>query len=177
MTDGLTQLVITGDFFQLPPVTKNGKEPFFAFECEAWQRCVEHTVMLTHVYRQKDDRQSHYLRTPILANIPSRLHQAAQRAAPRHDLTVRTTDLHRALARAGATPERAAPDGALPATRAGRVRQQRAPRAPSGARARVRRARLGEPPAHPRADGCARAARPEAGRAGHARQERRRALG
>ncbi|TFY58561.1 hypothetical protein EVJ58_g6338 [Rhodofomes roseus] len=51
---GGLQLVITGDFFQLPPITKSNKEPFFAFECAAWQRCVDHTVTLTQVYRQKD---------------------------------------------------------------------------------------------------------------------------
>lgn len=45
---------MTGDFFQLPPVTKSGKEPFFAFQSEAWKSCIEHTVTLTQVYRQKD---------------------------------------------------------------------------------------------------------------------------
>ena len=49
------QLVITGDFFQLPPVTKGGGQPFFAFECDAWKTCIEHTVTLTQVFRQKDD--------------------------------------------------------------------------------------------------------------------------
>lgn len=49
------KLVITGDFFQLPPVTKNNEVPFFAFESEAWQKCIEHTVVLNKVFRQKDD--------------------------------------------------------------------------------------------------------------------------
>lgn len=53
--DDAVQLVVTGDFFQLPPVTKNGKQPFFAFECDAWKTCIEHTVTLTQVFRQKDD--------------------------------------------------------------------------------------------------------------------------
>ncbi|CCL99381.1 uncharacterized protein FIBRA_01399 [Fibroporia radiculosa] len=51
---GGIQLVVTGDFFQLPPVTKANIEPFFAFECDAWKRCIEHTVTLTQVYRQTD---------------------------------------------------------------------------------------------------------------------------
>ncbi|KAI0324533.1 hypothetical protein GY45DRAFT_363347 [Cubamyces sp. BRFM 1775] len=46
--------MVTGDFFQLPPVTKSGEEPFFAFESEAWKQCIGHTVTLTQVYRQKD---------------------------------------------------------------------------------------------------------------------------
>jgi ATP-dependent DNA helicase PIF1 len=49
------QLVVTGDFFQLPPVTKTGNQPFFAFECDAWKTCIDHTVTLTQVFRQKDD--------------------------------------------------------------------------------------------------------------------------
>jgi len=50
------QLVVTGDFFQLPPVTKGGEQAFFAFECDAWKACIEHTVTLAQVFRQKDDR-------------------------------------------------------------------------------------------------------------------------
>jgi ATP-dependent DNA helicase PIF1 len=58
------QLVITGDFFQLPPVTKTGKQPFFAFECDAWKTCIDHTVTLTQVFRQKDDSTySPYIRS------------------------------------------------------------------------------------------------------------------
>ena len=53
--DDVVQLVVTGDFFQLPPVTKSGKQPFFAFECDAWKKCIDHTVILTQVFRQKDD--------------------------------------------------------------------------------------------------------------------------
>lgn len=48
------QLVVTGDFFQLPPVSKNAT-PVFAFECDEWKRCIEHTLTLSHVFRQKDD--------------------------------------------------------------------------------------------------------------------------
>jgi ATP-dependent DNA helicase PIF1 len=54
--DGDTvQLVVTGDFFQLPPITKTSVQPFFAFECDAWKGCIEHTVTLTQVFRQRDD--------------------------------------------------------------------------------------------------------------------------
>ena len=52
------QVVITGDFFQLPPVTKGNAEPFFAFESKEWKKCVEHMVTLTHVFRQKDHSSS-----------------------------------------------------------------------------------------------------------------------
>ncbi|GAA5987380.1 hypothetical protein JCM10908_001932 [Rhodotorula pacifica] len=52
---GGIQLVVTGDFFQLPPVTKVGT-PSFAFEAAAWKESIHHTVNLTQVFRQKDTR-------------------------------------------------------------------------------------------------------------------------
>ncbi len=51
------QLVVTGDFFQLPPVTKSGAEPFFAFECQAWEKTIQHIAILREVFRQKDSRE------------------------------------------------------------------------------------------------------------------------
>src|SRR5579859_26644 len=53
---GGIQLVITGDFFQLPPVPDYGqnREARFAFEAESWNRCVKHTIKLSNVFRQKD---------------------------------------------------------------------------------------------------------------------------
>ncbi|GBB85025.1 hypothetical protein RclHR1_01160019 [Rhizophagus clarus] len=48
---GGIQLVVTGDFFQLPPVSKNSK---FCFEALKWKTCLKHTIQLTKIYRQKD---------------------------------------------------------------------------------------------------------------------------
>lgn len=58
---GGIQLVITGDFFQLPPVpdreAKNAIK--FAFEAATWNTSIDHTIGLTEVFRQKDPgRQS-----------------------------------------------------------------------------------------------------------------------
>ena len=50
---GGIQLIMTGDFFQLPPVTKMG-QPKFAFEAPAWRECIDLTVNLTKVFRQRD---------------------------------------------------------------------------------------------------------------------------
>ncbi|KAF8749153.1 ATP-dependent DNA helicase [Rhizoctonia solani] len=52
---GGIQLIVTGDFFQLPPVMKGG-QPKFAFEAEKWTECVERTFNLSKVFRQKDPR-------------------------------------------------------------------------------------------------------------------------
>lgn len=52
---GGIQLVITGDFFQLPPVPDNGKkEAKFAFDAATWNTVIDHTIGLTQVFRQKD---------------------------------------------------------------------------------------------------------------------------
>lgn len=54
---GGIQLVITGDFFQLPPVpdTSEGKrEAKFAFDAATWNTSIDHTIGLTQVFRQKD---------------------------------------------------------------------------------------------------------------------------
>ncbi|SMN20792.1 similar to Saccharomyces cerevisiae YHR031C RRM3 DNA helicase involved in rDNA replication and Ty1 transposition [Maudiozyma saulgeensis] len=58
---GGIQVVLTGDFFQLPPVQKrdntnaNNQQSIFCFESEMWQRCIHKTILLTKVFRQQDD--------------------------------------------------------------------------------------------------------------------------
>ena len=47
---------MTGDFFQLPPVSKGVAK--FAFEAKCWTECVKRTVNLNQVFRQKDQSQS-----------------------------------------------------------------------------------------------------------------------
>jgi ATP-dependent DNA helicase PIF1 len=53
---GGIQLVITGDFFQLPPVPDAGKQKDskFAFDAATWTMSIDHTIGLTEVFRQKD---------------------------------------------------------------------------------------------------------------------------
>ncbi|KDQ61420.1 hypothetical protein JAAARDRAFT_54792 [Jaapia argillacea MUCL 33604] len=51
---GGIQLVVTGDFFQLPPVTKGNVQVKFAFEATRWNECVQKTFNLTKVFRQTD---------------------------------------------------------------------------------------------------------------------------
>jgi ATP-dependent DNA helicase PIF1 len=53
---GGIQVVITGDFFQLPPVRNNSSDVKFAFEAACWSKCIHSTIQLTHVFRQRDDR-------------------------------------------------------------------------------------------------------------------------
>ncbi|KIJ55800.1 hypothetical protein M422DRAFT_151421 [Sphaerobolus stellatus SS14] len=50
---GGIQLIVCGDFFQLPPVVKGGQVKF-AFEAQKWGECIQRTFNLTKVFRQKD---------------------------------------------------------------------------------------------------------------------------
>jgi hypothetical protein len=50
------QLIVTGDFFQLPPVTKGAPDSMkFAFEAQEWRSTIGQNMFnLTQVFRQKD---------------------------------------------------------------------------------------------------------------------------
>ena len=51
---GGLQIIFVGDFFQLPPVTKDGKEMKFAFESKAWEAAAPKVCYLTEQHRQSD---------------------------------------------------------------------------------------------------------------------------
>ncbi|XP_053995462.1 ATP-dependent DNA helicase PIF1 [Hylaeus anthracinus] len=50
---GGIQLILCGDFFQLPPVSRD-KTAKFCFQSEAWEKCVHFNFELRTVHRQKD---------------------------------------------------------------------------------------------------------------------------
>ncbi|MDR1670571.1 MAG: AAA family ATPase [Spiroplasmataceae bacterium] len=47
---GGLQVILTGDFFQLPPV----KSKKFCFEAEQWEKVLNHKINLVQIYRQKE---------------------------------------------------------------------------------------------------------------------------
>lgn len=67
---GGIQLIITGDFFQLPPVPDGGKrEAKFAFDAATWNTSIDHTIGLTQVFRQKDPQFAGMLNEMRLGKI------------------------------------------------------------------------------------------------------------
>jgi len=52
---GGIQVVMSGDFLQLPPIGERGVDVSrFAFEARCWRSCVERVIGLTEVFRQRD---------------------------------------------------------------------------------------------------------------------------
>lgn len=52
---GGVQVVLSGDFFQLPPINRDGSVNNFAFEAHAWEELDPIVCYLDTVYRQSDD--------------------------------------------------------------------------------------------------------------------------
>jgi ATP-dependent exoDNAse (exonuclease V) alpha subunit len=66
---GGIQLVITGDFFQLPPVPDYGRVAKFSFDASTWNTSIEHTIGLSQVFRQKDPGTFLFWRTKALLTV------------------------------------------------------------------------------------------------------------
>jgi hypothetical protein len=52
---GGIQVILSGDFFQLPPIIKNGSNKKFAWQCRSWKELDLQTCYLEKKYRQNDD--------------------------------------------------------------------------------------------------------------------------
>ena len=76
---GGIQLVITGDFFQLPPVPDYGRVSKFAFDAATWNTSIEHTIGLTQVFRQKDPGKLVVSANQSCANVVCSLRKYAKR--------------------------------------------------------------------------------------------------
>ena len=54
---GGIQLIITGDFCQLPVV----KETDYCFEAKTWAKCINETISFTEIFRQKDKNHLEFI--------------------------------------------------------------------------------------------------------------------
>ena len=55
---GGIQLILSGDFFQLPPVNRNRNDDDitkFCFEAKSWNKCIDNVVNLNFNFRQNED--------------------------------------------------------------------------------------------------------------------------
>ena len=54
---GGIQLIMLGDFAQLPPVNSNN----FAFKCKCWNEIIDYTILLKKIYRQNENEMTKFL--------------------------------------------------------------------------------------------------------------------
>lgn len=52
---GGIQLILFGDFLQLPPINKESNEVFFCFESDAWKEADIDVIVLREIFRQSDE--------------------------------------------------------------------------------------------------------------------------
>ncbi|KDO25955.1 hypothetical protein SPRG_20614 [Saprolegnia parasitica CBS 223.65] len=83
---GGIQLILSGDFYQLPPVTTD-KQAIFCFEAPSWDTGIKATFSLNQVFRQKDPefitilnaiREGTHTQVDLIAALPSRSFSIAQ---------------------------------------------------------------------------------------------------
>lgn len=81
---GGIQLVVTGDFFQLPPVPDgSNREARFAFSAATWNTSIQHTILLTYVFRQRDPEFARMLNEMRLGKLsPSTIDSFRQLSRP-----------------------------------------------------------------------------------------------
>jgi ATP-dependent DNA helicase PIF1 len=94
---GGIQLVITGDFFQLPPVPESSsRDAKFAFDAATWNTSIEHTILLTHIFRQKDPEFASMLNEMRLGKISPRTVEAFKKLSRPLDFhdSIEATELY-----------------------------------------------------------------------------------
>ena len=64
---GGVQIVLCGDFFQLPPVDKRSK---FCFDAQCWRTAIHKSFRLSKVYRQRDQTFIDFLNAVRLGRVP-----------------------------------------------------------------------------------------------------------
>ncbi|XP_075527790.1 phospholipid-transporting ATPase ABCA3-like [Dermacentor variabilis] len=81
---GGIQLVLCGDFLQLPPVSrKEEPAPVFCFQTSAWRQCIHITLELKQVHRQSDPRFISLLQQVRVGSCPDWVEEVLKKTASR----------------------------------------------------------------------------------------------
>ncbi|XP_072430603.1 ATP-dependent DNA helicase PIF1 [Chiloscyllium punctatum] len=67
---GGIQLIVCGDFLQLPPVSRNKEKYKLCFQAKSWQKCIQVNLELTEVRRQTDKKFIAILQSIRLGKCP-----------------------------------------------------------------------------------------------------------
>jgi ATP-dependent exoDNAse (exonuclease V) alpha subunit len=90
---GGLQVVFVGDFFQLPPVSRNGERARFAFESTAWKEANPVICYLEEQHRQEDEKYLDLLNA-VRAGKVSEEHKELIRSRLKAEAKVVATRLH-----------------------------------------------------------------------------------
>ena len=84
---GGIQLILTGDFLQLPPVSEKDSEPAkFCFEADSWDDCIQTKFELREVFRQSSDADfCRMLNSIRVGQVPSWVHDRLHQSYHNHD--------------------------------------------------------------------------------------------
>lgn len=81
---GGIQLVLCGDFLQLPPISRRDEPAaVYCFQTSAWRQCVHATLELKQVHRQKDPRFITLLQQVRLGSCPDWVEEVLKKTATR----------------------------------------------------------------------------------------------
>ncbi|KAL3870105.1 hypothetical protein ACJMK2_042718 [Sinanodonta woodiana] len=87
---GGIQLIICGDFLQLPPVSKGKEKKKFCFQSKAWQKAIEINMELKEVRRQSDKHFINVLQNIRLGRCPDFVYNTLRATAlnniQKHDI-------------------------------------------------------------------------------------------
>ena len=91
---GGIQLILSGDFLQLPPVVRGVDEATLCFESPVWSKCIKSVVLLREVFRQSNNdfvRMLNKLRLGITdANIVDTLNATVDKPLPSDGIVATT---------------------------------------------------------------------------------------